>query len=43
MISLEIVEEFHNTLIEEFGGSKGIRDKGSLLAALARPYATFDL
>ncbi len=42
MIDLESCEETHNALIENFGGSKGIRDKGSLLAALARPYATFD-
>ena len=42
MITLEIAEEFHNIIIEEYGGSKGVRDKGSLLAALARPYATFD-
>lgn len=42
MIDLHTVEQFHNILIEKFGGSKGVRDEGSLLAALARPYATFD-
>lgn len=42
MISLEIAEKIHSILIERFGGIKGIRDMGSLLAALARPYATFD-
>jgi len=42
MISLDTAKEIHNILIERFGGSKGVRDKGSLLAALARPYATFD-
>ncbi len=42
MISPEIAEKIHNILIERFGGIKGIRDKGSLLAALARPHATFD-
>jgi death on curing protein len=29
-------------LIEEFGGSKGVRDWGGLEAAIARPFATFD-
>ena len=42
MIDLKNAEETHNELINRFGGSKGLRDKGSLLAALARPYATFD-
>ncbi|HAL82949.1 MAG TPA: type II toxin-antitoxin system death-on-curing family toxin [Mucilaginibacter sp.] len=32
----------HDTLINEFGGSKGVRDMGALDAALNRPYATFD-
>jgi death-on-curing protein len=42
MIDLKTVENVHNILIDKFGGSKGIRDIGSLEAALARPYATFD-
>jgi len=42
MITIDIAEEFHNIIINQFGGGKGIRDTGSLLAALARPYATFD-
>ena len=42
MISLEEVEQIHNLLIEEFGGAKGIRDKGALDAAINRPFATFD-
>jgi len=42
MIDLKTVESIHNILIDRFGGSKGIRDKGSLEASLARPYATFD-
>jgi death-on-curing protein len=42
MIDFKKAEETHNTLINRYGGSKGLRDKGSLLAALARPYATFD-
>jgi death-on-curing protein len=42
MIDLEKAEEVHDNVIYEFGGSNGIRDKGLLLSALARPYATFD-
>ena len=42
MIDLKTVESIHNILIDKFGGSKGIRDIGSLEASLARPYATFD-
>ena len=42
MIDLETVERLHNILINKYGGGKGIRDEGSLLAALARPYASFD-
>lgn len=42
MIDLITVERYHNKIIDESGGSKGVRDQGSLLAALARPYATFD-
>jgi death-on-curing protein len=32
----------HERLMGEFGGSPGIRDEGAVLAALARPHATFD-
>lgn len=32
----------HERSIEDFGGSRGIRDEAGLLAALARPYASFD-
>jgi len=42
MIDLATVLTIHDRLIDKYGGSKGVRDKGSLLAALARPYATFD-
>ncbi|TWR27682.1 type II toxin-antitoxin system death-on-curing family toxin [Mucilaginibacter achroorhodeus] len=42
MIDLQIVEEYHNALVDQFGGSKGIRDIADLEAALARPYMTFD-
>lgn len=42
MIDLNTVESIHNILIDKFGGSKDIRDRASLEASLARPYATFD-
>lgn len=42
MIDLSTVERYHNILINKYGGSRGIRDKGSLLAALARPHASFN-
>ena len=42
MIDIKTVERIHDILIDRFGGAKGIRDKGSLESALARPYATFD-
>lgn len=42
MIDIWEVEQIHNILIEKFGGSKGIRDKGALESAIGRPYQTFD-
>lgn len=42
MIDLKTVESIHNILIEKFGGGKGIREKGALESAIARPYSTFD-
>src|SRR5665213_3285697 len=42
MIELETVLNFHNELIEKYGGTNGLRDKSLLLSALARPYMTFD-
>lgn len=42
MIDIGVVENIHNKLINDFGGSKGVRDKALLLSALARPFATFD-
>jgi death-on-curing protein len=42
MINIEIVKYFHPILIEEFGGSNGIRDLNALKAAIQRPYSTFD-
>ena len=41
MISIELAEKFHARSIEEFGGAKGLRERGDLEAALARPYQTF--
>jgi len=42
MINIEIVKYFHTILIEEFGGSNGIRDFNALQAAIQRPFSTFD-
>src|ERR1700760_197870 len=42
MIHIDLANYLHNLLIDEFGGSKGVRDQGSLEAALNRPFATFD-
>ena len=42
MITLEEVESIHEILIDKFGGSKGIRDRGILESAINRPFQTFD-
>jgi death on curing protein len=42
MIGFETVVRIHNKLIDEFGGSMGVRDKTLLESALSRPFATFD-
>lgn len=42
MIDLNITLSIHEKSIKFFGGGTGIRDKGALLAALARPFQTFD-
>lgn len=42
MISVRDAEAIHAILIENFGGSKGIRDLALLESALSRPYQTFD-
>lgn len=42
MINLQHVLRAHDNSIQSFGGGTGIRDEGSLLAAIARPYATFN-
>lgn len=40
-LSYEQVLRLHDALIEEFGGTSGIRDKGLLDSALNTPFATF--
>jgi death-on-curing protein len=40
-LSLEQVLELHRLAIRRFGGSAGLRERGSLEAALARPQMTF--
>jgi len=40
-ISLEGLVWMHTVAVEEFGGSNGIRDRGLLESALARPLASF--
>ena len=42
MIDLENAIKIHEILIEEFGGTKGIRDIKLLKSALSRPFQTFD-
>jgi death-on-curing protein len=42
MISLKEVRGIHKILIDNFGGSHGIRDLSALESALVHPYQTFD-
>lgn len=42
MIHIDVVFFLHDLLINEFGGSKGVRDRALLEAAINRPFATFD-
>jgi len=42
MISVKEAEEIHKILIDNFGGSHGLRDLGSLESALARPFQSFE-
>ncbi len=42
MIDIKDIENIHNILIDKFGGSKGIRDRGALESALYRPNSTFE-
>lgn len=41
MITLTEALAIHEVLITSTGGANGVRDRGALEAALARPYATF--
>jgi death-on-curing protein len=42
MISVENAIKIQSLLVDKFGGTTGIRDKGLLESALARPFQTFD-
>jgi death on curing protein len=42
MIAISEVILIQDILIEKFGGSRGIRDRGLLESALSRPFQTFD-
>jgi death on curing protein len=42
MITLSQEAQIHKILIDQFGGSHGIRDHGTLSSALSRAYQTFD-
>ncbi|WP_421875976.1 type II toxin-antitoxin system death-on-curing family toxin [Marinoscillum sp.] len=42
MISKKEVLAIHSILIEQFGGSNGVRDQGLLESAIERPFQTFD-
>ena len=42
MIEKAFVIKIHETLINEYGGTHGIRDLNSLESAIARPFASFD-
>jgi death-on-curing protein len=41
-LSVEQVLELHRVLIDRFGGSDGVRDRGAIESAVARPAMTFD-
>ena len=42
MISTDEILIIHKTLIDNFGGSHGVRDFQSLESAIARPFQTYD-
>lgn len=42
MILIEDVLFYHSIMIEQHGGSHGVRDTGALESAIARPFMTFD-
>ncbi|MCU0392588.1 MAG: type II toxin-antitoxin system death-on-curing family toxin [Thermoflexibacter sp.] len=41
MIDLQEVFEIHQVLVQEFGGSQGVRDEGLLKSAIERPFSGF--
>ena len=41
MILIEDILELHRKSIIDFGGSDGVRDRGLLESAIARPFQTF--
>ncbi|MBW6480814.1 MAG: type II toxin-antitoxin system death-on-curing family toxin [Bacteroidales bacterium] len=41
MIRAEEVIKIHKLLIDQFGGSHGLRDEQLLISAISRPFATF--
>jgi death on curing protein len=41
MISFDDILALHEMSISDYGGSKGLRDKGLLESAIARPFQTF--
>ncbi len=42
MITSKEASEIHKILIDNFGGSTGVRDEGALESALTRPFQTFE-
>lgn len=40
-LSVEQVARLHDKLLARFGGARGVRDRGALESAVARPQATF--
>jgi death-on-curing protein len=40
-LSIEQIDELHDLQVERFGGASGLRDRGGLEAAAARPAMTF--
>jgi len=42
MISISEIILIQDILIEKFGGTRGIRDRGLLESAVSRPFQTFD-
>ena len=42
MISTKEILTIHQALIDNFGGSHGVRDMASLESAVARPFQTYD-